>query len=466
MATYRKHGSNSLLPRTEQQRHVIDTSSRFRLHHLDNLRIFLICLVIVHHTAIPYGGLGSWNFHSPCFPIVSAPLAIFNAVDQTFFMALFYWMAGYFTYLELSRRGTAFVARRDFICNRVRRLVLPSIFFTLFLEPMLRAMSRVRHCALAPSQCDGKSILFNVLREYVAYWYEVRGIEGPVWFCALLAIFDAVAAILSPIAFPTMAQVLSPQSLQTPKGLAKVLGPVIFFTFLLRSWYPIGAVFDLLNLQPAFLVQYVFAYTTGHASAAAGVSTLRFPTFSNLINPLVNPLRTLAIAIALQTLSLGIVLLAAYAVKGSHEAVFYIIGGINLPSFLCTVWNEIGFITIGPAIVDVFAKHFQQPLSITLPWRKFTIANTEVKVVRYAFAAFLVHPVVSLAVEFVAEWVLGCEGVDARMKDWDQVMGPMTVKNVVGPVVVTAVVGGVNVVVSWMVAMGALDVWPELGSWV
>ena len=40
--------------------HQNNTKPQSRLFHLDNLRIYLTILVIVHHTAIAYGGAGDW----------------------------------------------------------------------------------------------------------------------------------------------------------------------------------------------------------------------------------------------------------------------------------------------------------------------------------------------------------------------------------------------------------------------
>ena len=44
-----------------------------RLTYLDNLRIYLTILVILHHAALAYGGNGNWGVHPtiPKFLIVS-----------------------------------------------------------------------------------------------------------------------------------------------------------------------------------------------------------------------------------------------------------------------------------------------------------------------------------------------------------------------------------------------------------
>jgi glucans biosynthesis protein C len=75
----------------------MDTSNKiiiFRSHDLDNLRSFLTCLVIAHHTSIVYGGGGSWYFKSACFTSAPGLLRTFEAVNQSFFMGLFFWISG------------------------------------------------------------------------------------------------------------------------------------------------------------------------------------------------------------------------------------------------------------------------------------------------------------------------------------------------------------------------------------
>ena len=42
-----------------------DEESSTRLFYLDNLRIYLTILVILHHTAIAYGGAGDWAIIDP-----------------------------------------------------------------------------------------------------------------------------------------------------------------------------------------------------------------------------------------------------------------------------------------------------------------------------------------------------------------------------------------------------------------
>ena len=71
---------------------------RIRLFYLDNLRIYLVVLVIAHHAALAYGGMGNWAVQDPTVDDISPIfLTLFNAVNQSYFMSAFFLLAGYFT---------------------------------------------------------------------------------------------------------------------------------------------------------------------------------------------------------------------------------------------------------------------------------------------------------------------------------------------------------------------------------
>ncbi|MCY1373061.1 hypothetical protein D9M69_603110 [compost metagenome] len=59
----------------------------------------LTVLVISHHTAITYGGSGSWFYRevTDSGRPSSFLLTLFCAVNQSFFMGMFFLLAGYFT---------------------------------------------------------------------------------------------------------------------------------------------------------------------------------------------------------------------------------------------------------------------------------------------------------------------------------------------------------------------------------
>lgn len=62
-----------------------------RLVYLDNLRVLLTILVILHHIAQAYTDVGEWYYREPVSGGVSAIFFLFlMAVNQAFFMGLFF----------------------------------------------------------------------------------------------------------------------------------------------------------------------------------------------------------------------------------------------------------------------------------------------------------------------------------------------------------------------------------------
>jgi glucan biosynthesis protein C len=69
-----------------------------RLFYLDNLRVYLTILVILHHTAMAYSGAGDWAIVDPAIDDISPIfLTFFTVVNQSYFMSAFFLLAGYFT---------------------------------------------------------------------------------------------------------------------------------------------------------------------------------------------------------------------------------------------------------------------------------------------------------------------------------------------------------------------------------
>ena len=76
---------------------------------LDGLRAGTTLLVVFHHAAITYGAQGGWFYVelAPGAAWSSRLLSFFCALNQAWFMGLFFLLAGYFTPAALARKGVA-----------------------------------------------------------------------------------------------------------------------------------------------------------------------------------------------------------------------------------------------------------------------------------------------------------------------------------------------------------------------
>jgi glucan biosynthesis protein C len=98
---------------------------------LDNLKVFLILLVVLHHAGQPYGPTGgAWPiFHAERFRL----LGPFFHVNASFFMGLFFLISAYFLPASFDRKGA-----RRFLAERFRRLGIPALLFGFGLVPLVR----------------------------------------------------------------------------------------------------------------------------------------------------------------------------------------------------------------------------------------------------------------------------------------------------------------------------------------
>lgn len=174
------------------------------LYFLDNLRVVLIALVIAHHVGQAYGPTGGYW---PIMEVTRAPiLGPFFTVNRSFFMSLFFMIAGYFTVMSVDKYGS-----KVFIKERFKRLGIPVLTWMLVMIPL-------------------QLFVFSA----PAWPLEA----AHLWFLEHLLIFSAVYALWR--TFSKSGSEPKPQA--DPPGY----GRIIVFAFLLaivsavvRIWFPI-----------------------------------------------------------------------------------------------------------------------------------------------------------------------------------------------------------------------------------
>ncbi|MFG2091960.1 acyltransferase [Streptomyces sp. NPDC048612] len=99
---------------------------RERLQYVDNLRITLTALVVLHHTAITYSNFPAWYYTEPTQDGSRQALGAFVTFNQAFFMGFLFMVAGYFTPPSYDRKGA-----RLFYRDRLKRLGIPLLYVLL-----------------------------------------------------------------------------------------------------------------------------------------------------------------------------------------------------------------------------------------------------------------------------------------------------------------------------------------------
>jgi fucose 4-O-acetylase-like acetyltransferase len=138
--------------------------TKARLYYLDNIKTLLTFIVIAHHSLAAYSGTGWYlsigNYKNTFGACGRAVLSL----DSSYFMALFFFISGYFTPSSVSRKG-----RSEFIRDRLRRIALPLGVYTLLIGPCL-------------------SNLLSYTIRGIPYKYNVD--PGPTWYLLWLLILS------------------------------------------------------------------------------------------------------------------------------------------------------------------------------------------------------------------------------------------------------------------------------------
>jgi glucan biosynthesis protein C len=224
--------------------------ARVRFAFIDNLRILLVILVILHHLAITYGAEGPWNYREgQADMITSTVLTLFVAINEAFFMGFYFLIAAYFVPRSLERKGG-----KQFLKERFLRLGVPLAFQLLIVGPMLSY-------GLGITVWGYNGSLWAYIGEYWKH-YELLDI-GPLWFVEALLIFSFVYALWWWLTNPPAQMVRSESEAPGNVAIAVFALAVGLTTFVVRIWLPVGWSFAPLGFQFPHFPQYIGLFVVG-----------------------------------------------------------------------------------------------------------------------------------------------------------------------------------------------------------
>jgi hypothetical protein len=286
-------------------------SSRPRLLYIDNLRILLTILVIMHHFAIGYGGPGGFYYieDGPMSDISFILITLFLAINQAFFMGFFFMISSYFSPGSIDRKGTG-----TFLKDRLRRLGIPLLFYMLVVEPLLGYVGgRLR--GFDGTLAESLSFQFSSILNF--------GV-AQLWFVAALLIFVIIYIIWRQFAKPMTQSEKDPPTNGTIAIFALALGLV---TFIVRIWWPVGREIPILSWQLAHFTQYIAMYILG-------IVAYRRNWFEGLSDTQAKFWRW---SVLVLILLFPVLFVAAGALEGNIEPAM---GGVHWQSLAYSVWEQ------------------------------------------------------------------------------------------------------------------------------
>jgi glucan biosynthesis protein C len=328
-------------------------ASKPRLFYIDNIRILLTILVILHHLAIGYGASGNNPYieAGEISTVSTILMTLFVAINQSFFMGFFFMISSYFTPGSYDRKGPG-----PYVLDRLKRLGVPLLFYIVVIDPLLNYVL---------SRYYGYEGSFGEFLSQFLGSYNRLGV-GPLWFVAALLIFSLVyvlwrLAIKSP-ATPPPSEGKAPSNLAIA-GFALALG---LLTFVVRIWMPVGREFELLGFQLAHFVQYI-------AMFIVGIVAYRRNWFSALT---VAQGKVWLRVVLLLLVLFPVLFVAAGALEGEIDKAF---GGIHWQSLAYSVWEQFMCLAMVVTLLVWFRTRLNQQGSLA---QKMSAA---------AYATYILH---------------------------------------------------------------------------
>jgi len=321
---------------------------------IDWVRVAMTSLVVFHHTAIVYGGSGGWFWREEA-NMSNLILVLINTINQSYFMGIFFLLAGYFTPGSFSRKGPW-----KFLKDRLVRLGVPFLIFFLVLHPMTVAIARTT---------SGYSFVH-------AWWDATRDLDfapGPLWFAEALLIFTLAFALWKAV-FDRTGKPVAPVKFPPAPMLAIAALFIGLVSFAVRLELPVGT--EVLWLQLGYFPGYIALFVVGCVTAESRLlETVRFKIAMPWI------LVTAACICVLP------VILITRMGAGAFE------GGWTLNALFYAVWDP--FMALGMILGLLWMAQRW--------WTRPTLVGDWLA--RRAFGAYIVHPplVVGFSV-WAAQW--------------------------------------------------------------
>lgn len=326
-----------------------------RLDYIDNIRILLTAVVILNHLAITYGAPGGWYYSefeiSELNLIPKVTLVLFAAGNQAYSMGLFFLLSGYFSAKSISKKKI-----QHFLVQRLIRLGIPVLIFVYLVSPILRLSFR-KIAYNVPVNLDNTLSIY----QQIEFGYEL----GPMWFIMLLLILS----LLLPL-FVKDIRRFSHQ-VEVPGRLSILLAAVFvgLLTFLVRIPFPIGTVYQPLNLQIPNLLQYIFMFLSGSLIYLADWRE-KLPSISlKFWLPF-----TIVVIIFMPFLF--------FLFGGASGDLSPALGGFTWQSFVLSIWEQIFCVSMAATLLSFFYKYLNKNTRLT---RELAASS---------YATFIFHPLV------------------------------------------------------------------------
>jgi glucans biosynthesis protein C len=323
-----------------------------RLAFIDNIRWTMIVLVLSMHACDTYSPFGNWyyvdrqktGFGTAIF------FGVYQSFLQAFFMAVLFFIAGYFSAAAYDRKGFS-----RFLRDRFFRLGLPTLLYMLVIGPLTQYF-------LSWTWGEGGFGHQWLLHLKDGEWLSET---GPMWFCAALLMLAIVYALVRLTGWKAT-RIEFAGDRRGAMAVAAFIVMMAASTFLVRVGVSGSA--SVLNMHPGDFPQYVLMFAAG-VFGYRGNWITEFPAHKSLL------WGSLALA-------LSVPLFAALIVFGGGlqgETAQYA-GGFNPVSAGKCLWESLVCVGMGLLMLAIYRRYLDEQG----PVARWLSDN--------AFGVYLIHP--------------------------------------------------------------------------
>ncbi len=209
-----------------------------RKHYIDNLRWLILLFLIPYHTAMAWNSWGEPNY---IFFESNKVISSFIVFFSPFFMPLLFVLAGVSTKYALRKR-----TYRQYISERAKKLLIPLLFGTVALMPVMTYIADIYNCSYKGSFPEHYGVFFTKFT-------DLTGADGgfsfgQFWFLLYLFVISAVCV--------SVMRAFGITGKQTQRSF-------LFPLFLLLG-LPLPLLSELLSIGGKSLAEYTYLFLIGY----------------------------------------------------------------------------------------------------------------------------------------------------------------------------------------------------------
>ena len=338
--------------------------TKSRKLYIDNLRTFLVTLVMLLHIAVTYGPIGFWYYYERTNLPSTYLLGFFVSFNQAFLLGLFLMISAYFIIPSYNRKGPD-----RFIRDRFKRLGIPLLFYIVIVGPFLIYIQKL---IIAKEKVSFLYFYYNFIIKNII-------IEaGPLWFIQVLLIFSILYILVVEIIkrIQKKKAVLEKKGLDFPPNYKIILFIIslALVTFLVRIRFPIGI--SIINLQFCFLPQYVSLFILGI-----------FAFKNNWFEKIIYKKAIFWLSVLIFSTLLWPVLLFFSGVFKEAD-ITLIAGGFHWQAFLYALWEATIVISVSISIIYFFKRRLNRQ------------NNLFASLYKSAYTVFIIHPLIIVPLSY------------------------------------------------------------------